>query len=193
MKTIKIDLFSDGIDSLIKQLEEYDKSIDAKMAQFIEALTSVGIRKAESAVAEGTHQMPQLIRFEKEVEADGDYVLGMVIGTGETFISEWVDINGTEHMDEVYPLSMMEFGSALYALAPQEAFGGYGGRGTFSSSGNEMKAAWTVTKRDPDGTEHTVVATAIHPTQPMYKAANEMRDQMLHCVRQAFGNDTGGD
>lgn len=178
---------SSNIDKVIQHLGSYSKSLPDKIALLVDALADCGIVTAEISVASGTHQMPNLIRFEKEIKLDKKHTIGVVVGIGETFPSVWIDAYGDTHSDTVKPLSMMEFGSAAFALPQQEAFGGYGGQGTFSVSGNEDKAVWYVTKIDEDGNERRVLATAIAPTQPMYKAMQEMRNQIVFHAKRIFG------
>lgn len=188
MKTIKLTLSDDGIKNAIQELVDYSNSLEEKTRKFVELLQDVGITTADLVLSIGTHTMPSRIRFEKEIESDGSYTLGVLVGIGETFFSSWIDANGTEHLDEVFPLAMMEFGSAAYALPPQDAYGGSGGQGTFSVMGNDTKASWYVTRID-DGEKRKVKATAIRPTRPMYNAMIQMRQQLVECARQAFGDD----
>ena len=188
--TISGSLSVGGIESIINQLNEYAKSLEEKNAEFIRLLLEVGIRVAEERVQNGSHHMPDYISFEKEIETDGGCTLGYLVGQGDTLLSNWIDSTGIEHIDEVFPLAMMEFGSAVFALEPQETFGGQGGQGTFSVSGNENKASWYVTKIDEAGNEVRTYATAIEPTRPMYNAMLEMREQLISCAQQAFGGET---
>ena len=189
MKTIKVNLFSDGIDDLVKQLNDYAKNLGDKNRKFVELLAEVGIRVAEGVVQNGNSQMASRVSFEKEIESDGGYTLGMITGIGETFESHWIDKDGEQHDDEVFPLAMLEFGSAARALPPQEAYGGYGGQGTFSYSGNEDKYAWYVTKVDGSGATKKELGFAIEPTRPMYNAMLEMQEQVEACAKKAFGGD----
>lgn len=178
----------ENTDAVTKGIQAYAKSLKEKTEKFVELLSERGITVAQEAVAKGTHQMPQRIRFEKEITTDKAYVLGVITGTGDTFISHWMDSDFIEHIDEVFPLAMMEFGSAMYALEPQEAFGGSGGRGTFSVSGNSGKAEWYVTVMD-EGTDivRRKHATAIFPTRPMYNAMLAMQRDIISCAEKAFG------
>ena len=177
----------ENIDRVKAQLDQYTKEFPKKVKMFVELLTDEGITVARDRTADGSHQMPQRIRFEKKIMTDKAYVLGYITGIGDTLISDWFDADGIEHIDEVYPLSMLEFGSAAYALEPQEAYGGYGGRGTFSVSGNENKSQWYVNKVGEDGNMERTYATAIRPTRPMYNAMLEMQKQIEQCAKKAFG------
>ena len=186
MKTIKVSLSVDSLEDAIRELTEYATSLDEKTQRFVDLLQGVGITAAELVLSIGTHTMPDRITFEKTIETDGAYTLGVIVGIGETFLSDWIDAFGEEHVDEVFPLAMMEFGSGAYALPPQEAFGGSGGQGRFARMGNETKASWYVTRVD-NGVKHKVFATAIRPTRPMYNAMLQMRSQIMECARKAFG------
>lgn len=187
MKTIKVSLSVGGLQDAIRELAEYATSLDAKTQRFVDLLQDVGITAAELVLTIGTHTMPERITFEKTIETDGAYTLGVIIGTGETFPSVWIDALGNEHnADVVFPLAMMEFGSGAYALPKQDAFGGSGGQGSFAVMGNEVKTEWYVTRVD-NGVKRRVKATAIRPTRPMYNAMLQMRSQIMECARKAFG------
>lgn len=186
MMTIKFDLSVSGIENAIQQLTEYSNSLEEKTRNFVEMLEDVGITAADLVLSIGTHTMPERIRFEKEIETNGAYTIGAVVGIGETFPSVWIDAMGNEHVDEVFPLAMMEFGSGAHALPPQEAFGGSGGQGTFAVMGNEVKTEWYVTRVD-NGVKRRVKATEIRQTRPMYNAMLQMRSQIMECARKAFG------
>ena len=183
---MNIEISFENIDRVQEQLKQYMKSYTKKLQKFVELLLEKGITVAETETAKGSHQLPQRIRFEKKIEADKGYVLGILTGKGDTLISDWIDAKGNEHIDEVFPLSMLEFGSAAYALEPQDTFGGHGGKGTFSVSGNENKASWYVTKIDDGGNEIRKHATAIEPTKPMYNAMLDMRSEISECAEKAF-------
>lgn len=189
MRTIKVDLTSKGLESLVRQLEGYAKTLDEKNERFLELLLECGIKKAEQSIATGTHHMPERISFYKEFESDGHSIKGIMVGVGETFPSHWYDADGVEHNDEVYPLAMMEFGSAGYAVPPANAYGGYGGKGTFSVSGHEDDYSWwIVTEIDSEGKPVAKkLGTAVEPTSPMYHAMEEMKAQIRDCARKAFG------
>lgn len=190
MKTISVDLSSKGIDSLIRQLEGYAKTLDEKNERFLELLLDCGIKVAEQSIATGTHHMPERISFYKELEpTDGHSAKGIMVGVGETFFSRWYDADGGEHNDEVYPLAMMEFGSAGYAVPPTDAYGGHGGKGTFSVSGHENDYSWwIITEVDAAGRPVAKkLGTAVQPTYPMYNAMEEMKKQIRDCAIEAFG------
>lgn len=192
MKNISVELSVDGINSLIKQLKEYSESLDAKNERFVELLLDCGIRVAEQKLADGTHTMPSRISFYKGCEIpDNHTIKGIMVGVGETFFSHWYEVDGTEHYDEVFPLAMMEFGSGGFAVPPTNAFGGYGGQGTFSVSGHENDYEWRIiTAVDSKGNPtEWKRGTAIKPTQPMYNAMLEMQTQIRDCAIQAFGGE----
>lgn len=179
----------DNLDTVVRQIRQYRIDVGKKTKAFVEALSEVGIKVARDKTAEGSHQMPKYIRFEKEIVSDRKgYVIGVITGIGDTFPSDWVDVDGIEHIDDVFPLSMLEFGSAAFALPEQDAFGGHGGQGTFSVSGNENKAVWYVNKIYEDKTRKRIKATAIAPTRPMYNAMIEMQKEIESCAKKAFGS-----
>jgi len=182
---IDVELSESGIEKLIKQLEDYKKSIREKNKLFLEKLAERGIEAAESAVSGGTHTMPSRITFRKEIETEDGIVTAYVIGEGQPFQSDWVDAFDEEHHDMVYPLSMLEFGSAGLALERQTAFGGEGGRGSFTHMGHDNDIEWYV-KRGDNENNKVRHATAIAPTRPMYHAAEKMRSEILDVMREVF-------
>lgn len=184
-----IDIKFDNLDTVVRQIRQYRTDVGKKAKAFVDELSELGIEVARDKTAEGSHQMPKFIRFEKKIISDRKgYVIGVITGIGDTFPSDWVDVEGIEHIDDVYPLSMLEFGSAAFALPPQAAFGGHGGQGTFSVSGNENKSEWYVNRINEDGTRERRYATAIKPTRPMYNAMIEMQKEIESCARKAFGS-----
>ena len=182
---IDVELSESGIEKLIKQLEDYKKSIREKNKLFLEKLAERGIEVAEAETAKGTHKMPGLISFRKEVETEDGVVTVYVIGEGQPFQSDWVDAFDEEHHDMVYPLSMLEFGSAGLALERQTAFGGEGGRGSFTHMGHDNDIEWYVKRGDKENNK-VRHATAIAPTRPMYHAAEKMRSEILDVMKEVF-------
>ena len=187
MKTLSSDLSVRSLKHLVWELNKYSSELEAKNARFISLLLDCGITVAQQKTGEGVAYMATRVTFEKQIESDGGYTLGYLIGTGDTMVSHWLDSSQVEHIDSVYPLAMLEFGSAAYALPPMEAFGGRGGQGTFAVSGNEMRSTWYVTKLDDAGNKKRIIGRAIHPTRPMYEAMQEMRKQLIDCATRAFG------
>lgn len=192
MREISVSLTEEGIENLIKELSKYRRSLTRKNMKFLKLLLDCGIEVAEQSIQNGTHTMPERITFSKEfTNPDTKEVVALLVGVGETFFSNWKDASGIEHHDEVYPLAMMEFGSAGLALPPQNIYGGIGGRGTFSVSGHENDLEWYFDTGEVDekGKPIRKYATAINPTQPMYNAMIEMQNQIRDCAVQAFGGD----
>ena len=191
MLRIDMDLSVDSIESAIQPLKDYSDDLAQKNQTFIDLLLDVGIRVAEDSISGGTHTMPQRITFYKDYEVPNEQgITGLVVGVGETFFSHWKDANGGVHDDEVFPLAMMEFGSAGLALAAQNAYGGYGGRGTFSSGGASNLLHWFFDTDEVDEEGHPIRkhATAIAPTRPMYNAMQAMMDDIQDCAIKAYGS-----
>lgn len=189
MKKISGTLSAKSIQKMIEELEAYQDILTYKNKVFVRLLLERGIRVAEESIAGGTHTMPNRISFYREMEED-EGVKGILVGVGETFFSHWYEADGTEHHDEVYPLAMMEFGSAGFAVPPTEAYGGSGGRGTFSVSGHESDYSWwIITGYDEEGKPIKKLGTAIQPTRPMYNAVIAMQEDIRECAIEAFGGD----
>lgn len=174
------------MEDLIRQLKEYKDGLEKKNKAFVDALLDKGITVAVEKAGDGTHQMSRYVTFRKEFETEkGKTVVALLVGAGQTFPSMWQGKDGSPHADTVYPLSMLEFGSAGYALvSPEETFGAtWGvGQGAMAQAGHEADVAWTVVR---DGS-YINPATAIAPTRPMYHAANKMMEDILKTAQEAF-------
>lgn len=186
MRVFKTALCSAGLEEVARELEEYKNSLKQKNRDFLNKLSDVGIFTAMEAVSSGSHTMPLRVFFYREAEVEGDTYTVYVVGEGYPFASSWIDSDGASHEDMVYPMSMMEFGSAGYALPPTVAYGGRGGQGTFSQRGNEGFTSWYFKK--VEGTEEKKKhGTAIRPTRPLYNAAIKMQSEIESIARDVFG------
>lgn len=190
-RVINVSLSSDGIKRLCDEMRKYERSLPDKTKRFMELLADVGIQAAQEALSGGTHTMPDRITLTKEVEIDGNKVTLAIIGEGSTFVSEWVDALGGEHTDVVYPMHMMEFGSAGYAEEPSGDFGAsVGGKGTFSKMGHQDAYAWYFNVKSEDGEKtERKLGTAIRPTRPLYTAMERMKEQIQQAAKEAFGGE----
>ena len=184
---IDVELSTSGIEKLIKQLEDYKKSIREKNKLFLEKLAERGIEAAQDNASKGTHTMPSRITFKREIKTEDGVLTAYVIGEGQPFQSDWVDAFDVEHHDMVYPLSMLEFGSAGLALQEQDAFGGHGGQGTFTRIGHDAETSWYVKRGDKNNNE-VRHATAIRPTRPMYNAAEAMIKEIQDIAKEVFND-----
>lgn len=188
-KNISFSLSSAGIKEALRELRSYQKSIAEKNKRFVELLGEIGFEKASEVLATGSHRMPEKITLTKDIDVEGQKVTMKIIGEGTTFTSVWTDWAGNEHIGTVYPMHMMEFGSAAGAINPSNDFGAtVGGRGTFSEMGHYDHSDWYVnvgTKDEP----HVKHATAIPAVRPLYNAMIEMEKSVQKAAKEAFGGE----
>jgi hypothetical protein len=171
-----------------EKLQKYQKSVDDRLEVFISKLLDVGIQTANlykdsSVLAENnTQNLGQYVTFTKEVEGN----TGKLIGVDIPIQTAWKNKAGI-HTATVYPLLMLEFGSAFFgADPPEEKYGGFGGKGTMStrdkSHWNDLEWWWI----DLEGRRHKNYA--IRPTMPMYEAYKEMIMQVNNVAKEVYGN-----
>ena len=109
-----------------EKLQKYQKSFDAKTEIFISKLLDKGIQianlnKDTSVFSENNTQgLGQYVTFTKEIEGN----TGRLIGVDIPIQTAWKNKAGI-HTATVYPLLMLEFGSAFFgADPPEEKYGG---------------------------------------------------------------------
>lgn len=174
-----------GLKETKEKLEKYQKSVDDRLEVFISKLLDVGIQTANlykdsSVLAENnTQNLGQYVTFTKEVEGK----TGKLIGVDIPIQTAWKNKEGT-HTATVYPLLMLEFGSAFFGVEPHEEYGGFGGKGTMATAGHENDLEWWWI--DLEGKRHKNYA--IRPTMPMYEAYKEMIMQVDNVAKEVYGN-----
>jgi hypothetical protein len=173
-----------GLKETKEKLDNYYKSIEKRAELFISKLLDKGIQIANLYKTDikgdgGTQGLGQYVTFTKEVDGKS----GTLIGIDVPITSFWKNKSGT-HEAIVFPLLMLEFGSAFYADPPQSRFGGSGGKGTMAISGHENDVEWWYT--DLDGKPHKNYS--IRPTSPMYNAWKEMYLDMKQIAKEVYGN-----
>ena len=166
-----------SIKQLEKELRNYKQNIlRGKIQKFVDELLSVGISTAYLKVNQATdfekkHYVNYISFSKKVVYDDKETLIVYLVGEGEM-------------QGEVKPLSMMEWGSALHALPVEQAYGGFGGKGTFATTGANLdKESWHY--QDAEGnwkTNHSV-----KPQRPMYSASVTMKSEILRIARRVFG------
>lgn len=174
-----------GLKETKEKLEKYQKSIDDRAEIFISKLLDKGIQianlhKDSSVLAENnTQNLGQFVTFTKEVEGK----TGTLIGVDIPIQTAWKNSSGI-HTATVFPLLMLEFGSAFFADPPQKRFGGEGGKGTMATAGHENDLEWWWI--DLDGRRHKNYS--IRPTSPMYNAYKEMLLDIKQIAKEVYGN-----
>lgn len=174
-----------GLKETLNKIDKYQKSVDDKLQIFFDKLLDKGIQtanmcKVSNALAENnTQNLGDFVTFKKEVDSKS----GTLIGVDIPIQTAWKNSSGV-HEATVYPLLMLEFGSAFFADPPQDRFGGHGGKGTMAQSGHENDLEWWWI--DLEGKRHKNYS--IRPTSPMYNAWKEMYLDMKQIAKEVYGN-----
>lgn len=156
----------DGLDALIRRLQNLSKSLDEKKKEFLERLAQIGIDRATVGFAEAEYD------GEKQADVSPSPV--------------WIDENTIAVQASGKSVLFIEFGSGLigygHELAKQMGYG----PGTWSES-EEGKGHWD----DPKGWyyAHGKKSFGNPPARAMYEASKDMRREMLNIAREVFGND----
>ena len=172
---ISIDIFDpDSIDEAVKQLDDYSKSLDAKVEELRRRLASEGYLIAETqfgtAIYDGHNDVSVELLDEGNklvVRASGQSVLFIEFGTGVTF--------QTYHPKRG-ELGMNEVGTYGHGLGKLN--GGWRYKGEKGTNGED----------DPkhEGYVHTYGNPA---NMPMYNASKDMRAHVLQIAREVFSDD----
>ena len=183
MKRINISLTTKGsIDKAIKELNEYVKTLNWQLGEFVRRLMDVGIETAQS----NSGQYKGYIRFEKQVAVDSDGVEGLLIATdGKRLIREWYTSKkgGERRSYEVSALLLSEFGSGWLATVLDNVPGV--GQGTMPNSYGHAADDDGWYWYDEDGIKHHSIGEA--PTFPMHTALLAMEFEVDRIAKEVFG------
>lgn len=175
-KKIIFGLSVSEIDRAVKELREYQNSLDAKCQQLCECLCNEGIKIAQAHI--GNSGFGKYVRLSSEItpETAGCKAL-LIMGDSQKIVSKWRNQDGVQSK-EISPALMLEFGAGLPAQNPANIPGV--GTGTYGTHGNEP-GWWYM---DLEGEWH--YATGVSPKMPMYNAAKELRDKVVEIAREVF-------
>lgn len=198
-RKIEVNAFSvSSVANLRKQLEEYRKSLPHRIENFVSALLLEGYETAYATVADdqkpyGSHRMQEYITFSMKIEEEGNGVKGILRAIPTQVIqSKWYRSDESGQVEEVTgsinPVLAVEFGTAAFALPPQERFGGRGGQGTNSKGSKADSAYWYIATRvNEDGKlDGWKPASAIKPTRPLHNAMLAMENDIETLARRYF-------
>ena len=165
MKVIKCGLDSASINNAIKELREYRESLNAKIKELVESLTSEGVEVARTwvQVAQGDASD---VAVDFLINSAGDITMAQIMLTGKDAL-------------------FVEFGAGIYyngADTPHAAEFGYG-IGTYNpSSDNAFNPNgwyyWTGTQR--------VHSYGTEGTYPLYHAAENARNKAIQKAIEIF-------
>lgn len=175
-KTISFGLSVSEIDRVIKELREYQKSLDKKCEQLCFELCKAGMPIARSYIGESG--FGRYIRLSSEItpEKAGCKAIFFMEDT-QKIVSKWQNQNGVQSK-EISPALMLEFGAGLPAQNPANIPGV--GTGTYGTHGN--KPGWWY--MDLQGEWHYSSGTS--PKMPMYFAGKELRNKVLKIAKEVF-------
>lgn len=170
-----------GVRQAQRELRRYRDDLQKKCEVFIERLAEKGIAVASQNVGGygkyiifSTHTTPQRHGYS-----------GVMMATQTGIItSEWRTADGSIKSADVSPLLMIEFGSGLAGMEHPRAHIFGMGTGTFPGQTHA---------EDPEGWWYMDVAGEWHhsygiaPELPVYKAAMEMRRELVATAREVFG------
>lgn len=180
--SIKTKVSIDGINTTIQKLEEYIERLQWKTEIFVDRLADLGITVAKQNVLVEDNEVivdrSNLVYFEKNVASSVDGAVCIIVPFSTPYVSMWrKSKEGELLVAEVDPLLMAEFGSGANAID--------GHRGTFPSPTAQKNAehgAWAW--YDESGKKH--VSTGNTPSRPIYKAKEEMKQQIQLVAAEVF-------
>lgn len=175
-KTISFGLSVSEIDRAIKELREYQNSLDSKCQQLCGRLCNEGIQITQVHI--GSSGFGKYIRLSSEItpEKAGCKAI-FFMEDSQKIISQWQNQEGIQSK-EISPALMLEFGAGLPAQNPANIPGV--GTGTYGTHGNEP-GWWYM---DLQGEWH--YSSGVSPKMPMYNAGKELRDKVLKIAKEVF-------
>lgn len=175
-KKILFGLSVQEIQNAIKEIKEYQNSLDRKCEELCRRLSAEGIAIAQSHI--GRSGFGKYIHLSSEItpEKAGCKAIFFMEDT-QKIVSKWQNQDGVQSK-EISPALMLEFGAGLPAQNPANVPGV--GTGTYGTHGNEL-GWWYM---DLQGEWH--YSTGVTPKMPMYTAGKELRDKVVRIAREVF-------
>lgn len=175
-KIISFGLSVAEIDRAIKELREYQNSLDKKCEQLCFELCKAGMPIARSYIGESG--FGRYIRLSSEITPEKAGCKAILIMEDlQKIVSKWQNQDGVQSK-EISPALMLEFGAGLPAQNPANVPGV--GTGTYGTHGNEP-GWWYM---DLQGEWHYSSGTS--PKMPMYNAGKELRNKVLKIAKEVF-------
>ena len=175
-KTISFGLSVSEIDRAIKELREYQNSLDRKREELCFELCKAGMPIARSYIGESGFGKYIHLSSEITPETAGCKAI-LIMEDSQKIVSKWQNQDGVQSK-EISPTLMLEFGAGLPAQNPANIPGV--GTGTYGTHGNEP-GWWYM---DLEGEWH--YATGVSPKMPMYNAGKELREKVVEIAREVF-------
>lgn len=176
-KTIPISLSVKSIDDAIRQLKDYQNSLQGKCDRLVEELSKLGQEVAVQHISESPIGKTVTVRVNKTPEQMG--CKAVLIATGQTITSE--------NREPFYTLLAIEFGAGIFynkgnanPKAPELGFG----VGTYPGQMHAFDDGWYYWN---DKTQKWQYTHGIEATMPMYNASQEIIKQYVSIARRVFG------
>lgn len=170
---IDVSLDTRSINRAIKQVDRFKTDLQAKLERFVSELADVGIEVIrENVKVEYDGQIVDFgesVYFQKDITGTSEGATCVLIAAGQPYIKGWM--TGTAIVD---PLLMAEFGSGAYAVGAAQ--------GSFPTQTHAEKPPWFW--KDLQGTKH--MSYGNEPSRPMFKAQEEMRNQIQAIADRVF-------
>lgn len=176
MKKISFGLSVKSIQNAIKEIEDYQRSFNKKVEEFVTELSKYGRIVAMEKVQESPLGKTVTLRCEATPEEMG--CKAILIATGE--------LKQTEGHEPFSTLLAIEFGSGIFhnkVPNPKANEMGYG-VGTFPGQIHAFEDGWYYLG-DDDKWHYT---HGVKATMPMYNASVEMAKNAKRIAREVFGN-----
>ena len=171
-KTIKIDLF-DGksLDNAIKQIQEYQRTLNDKCEMFVRRLAEVGIPIIDQNIASAAGDSDKSHYTYIKINSFGSYAQAQLIAEGKDLL--FIEFGAGIHYNGAA-------GSSPHPLGQEMGYtiGSYG-------KGQGKNDFWFYYA---DGGE-SVMSHGTQATMPVYKAGVEMRRQILKIAKEVFGGE----
>lgn len=176
---LNITLSTSSIDSAIKKLEEYNKSLDKKAKMLVEKLAEKGIEVARRNSGYGAY-----IYFGMKLDNTTGGATAIMFGKNvKQLVVQWQTKEGIKSA-EVNPILMAEFGSGAEF---DDVWGvGLVERGSFPNQTHAFDSKGWYWK-DLDGKWHH--SDGHNPEQPMYHAYKEMYGVIVNVAKEVFSNE----
>ena len=164
-----------GLDSLIKKLTSYQKSLEEKQRRLLEKLVKVGIDVASAKFQTAQYDGENDVVVNRQPEWVGDNKLFLTAtGNAITFIEFGTGIHYAEQHPKAAALGAIR-GAYGQGKGSHDSWGYYGTPGTNGQ----------VVKESDKGT--VVLTHGNPPARAMYDSAKEMRNQVVTIAREVFG------
>lgn len=177
-KKISFGLSASEVRLAIREIQDYQRSLNRKCEELCRCLTAEGIRIAQVRI--GTGGFGKYIRLSSEITPEQACCRAVFyMEDAQKIISQWQTLEGTKSA-VVSPSLMLEFGAGLPARNPAGIPGV--GTGTFPGGTHGNEPGWWY--MDLEGNWH--YASGVTPKLPMYHAGKELREKVLTIAREVF-------